>query len=449
VFVRRFRAHLRRTALLPPDSTVLVAVSGGIDSVVLLHLLRFAPRLPSLRLNAAHFDHRMRFGSEGDAAWVRGLCTAWQVPVVLGVADPPPRSETEAREARYAFLESVASRLRANRVAMAHHADDQAETVIFRLIRGTGPGGLAGIPHRRGPFVRPLLPFPRADIVAYAAVAGIAHREDPTNLLTTTPRNRIRHAVLPALESARPGAAAAIARLADEARAAEMAWRASIDRLWNQVVTVRDDGSLELAREQLLAYHPHVRARVLRRAFHRFGSTPGRSGTHAALEFITSGASGGVIEPTGGVQLQRDFDRLVIRPVWPAQQPDRVVRIREPETGQALAVIGGRSVDVSWSRTARDMAADTASFDPTALRFPLELRAWMPGDRIRFAYGSKKLKKLFAERRLPRAQRARVPVLAESRGRVLWIVGMTRAVVAIPDADGPAFHVRVADAERS
>ena len=445
---RRFARHLRRTGLLPAGSRVVVALSGGIDSVVLLHLLRFTPGL-GCDVRAAHFDHRMRAESAADAAWVRGLARAWEVALAEGSAAERLAGESAARRARYSFLESAADAAGATHIATAHHADDQAETVLFRMMRGTGLRGLGGIPPSRGRVVRPLLPFGRAEILAYARACGINHREDPTNALPGFVRNRIRATLLPALEAIRPGAGARLAALADEARAAEAAWKGVVDAAFRDVVREAADGAIELARDRLLVYHPHVRARVLRRALRRFGSVPGRSGTHAALEFITAGASGGVIELAGGVRLSRSFDRLVIRRMNAPPAPDRPVRIEEPGTGRAVATIGGRAVTVHWSCTARESAASAAAFDPSALRFPLELRAWRSGDRIPFEHGSKRLKKLFGERRIERADRSRTPVLAEAGGRVLWVVGVRRAAGAEPDPGGPVFQITVANGEPS
>src|SRR5690606_15955834 len=116
---------------------------------------------------ATHFDHAMRPGSGADAQWVAGLCRAWDVPLAAARAEDPPRSEAAARELRYAFLHAAAERFAAETLVTAHHADDQAETVLFRLARGTGLAGLAGIPERRGIIARPLLAFTRGELAAY------------------------------------------------------------------------------------------------------------------------------------------------------------------------------------------------------------------------------------------------------------------------------------------
>jgi tRNA(Ile)-lysidine synthase len=443
----RLHRHLRRHGLLDPAYTVLVALSGGLDSVCLLHLLRFASCRP--RLAAAHFDHRMRPGSAADAAWVRGLCRAWSVPLVSGAAASPPRSETAARALRYDFLERAAVEQRADVIVTAHHADDQAETVLFRLVRGTGLPGLAGIPARRGRIVRPLLSLGRAEFRAYARACGIQWREDPSNRDLRPARNRIRHQILPALEAVRPGVARRVAALAARAAEAEAAWLELVRKAAEDVVTAQDARGLTLARDRLLAYHPHVRARVLRHLLNGLGSHPGRAGTRVALEFIVSGASGARVELAGGVGLSREFDRLLLGRAHPAAAPlDVPLQIRSAEAGAGVCVIGGRRYFTRWAPA---MPAEkpglTACFDPAAVRFPLELRGWHPGDRIRLSYGSKKLKELFRERRIGREARLRVPVLRDSSGRVLWVVGVARAEAARPRPGANAFQVSVVDGD--
>ncbi len=181
--------------------TLVVAFSGGLDSCALLHVLRFALR-PVAHLVAAHFDHGMRPGSVADAAWARGVCTAWGVEYASERAASPPAGEADARDARYDFLERMRRRYAPALVLTAHHADDQAETVLFRILRGTGIDGLRGMPAAREPgIVRPMLGLWREELEAYAASVGLRWREDPTNehlgyarrAEGTRPRGRLRH----------------------------------------------------------------------------------------------------------------------------------------------------------------------------------------------------------------------------------------------------------------
>ena len=211
-------ALIREHGMLPRGCTVLCAVSGGADSVCLLDLVR---RLGDVTVLCAHFDHGIR-GAESarDAAFVEALCKDWGVPFFPGRGDVPAYAaanglsiETAAREMRYAFLERTAKEQGADVIATAHNLNDNAETILFRMARGTGLRGLTGIPARRGEIVRPLLQTPRRDIEEYLTAHGIPHVEDSTNAETDAARNRIRLDVLPRLESIHPGAAAGIARM--------------------------------------------------------------------------------------------------------------------------------------------------------------------------------------------------------------------------------------------
>jgi tRNA(Ile)-lysidine synthase len=444
---RRFMRHARRTGLLRDDVHILVALSGGLDSCVLLHLLRFIPAGP--RLSAAHFDHAMRRASAADADWVRGLCVAWAVPLFTQRADAPPVSEEAARDLRYAFLDAAVALSGADAIVTAHHADDQAETLLFRLARGTGVTGLAGIPERRGIIARPLLPFLRTELTAYARAVGLRWREDPTNAEPQYDRNRVRRSVLPALESIRPGATGRIASLAARAADAESAWKQVVRGAIRRVLLSRDATGYTLARERLLDYHPHIRARVIRRLLATLGSRPGRAGTDVALQFISTGVSGSRIEVTGGIVLEREFDRLLLRsPRSGTASVDVSLRIPTADAGAGNFVAGDRTFQAYWTLAqAGTGSGQTASFDPSSLRFPLELRAWRAGDRIRLAYGSKKLKKLFLERRVGRARRRAVAVLSDAMGSVLWVVGLQQSVVAQPGQAQTVFQITVVDGD--
>ena len=465
----RFAEHVAARGLLRPGQHVLVALSGGLDSLVLLHLLRF--ELPDLRLRitAAHFDHAMRTGSAADAHWVRGLCRAWDVPLVSARAVVPLRGESAARAARYAFLHDAAATVHARRILTAHQRDDQAETVLFRLARGTGLAGLAGIPERRGLLVRPLLPFPRSTLAEYARVQRLRPREDPTNRSLEYARNRLRHVLLPALERDRPGARARLARIAELAGHAQAAWRGLLPALAAAAAQADSPGRAVLARVVLLDYDPRSRARVLRHWAERLEAPLSRRGTAAALELVGGAQSGRGITLAGGLRIRREFDRIILdRPARDAQRPgDRPLSIAAADAAEARVRLGGIGYEVAWEPAAGDEsdarngqaallqgagpgplaggAPWSARFDATALAFPLELRGWRPGDRIVLDYGAKKLKKLFAERRIGRSARASVPVLAEQGpgGRVLWVAGVAHAACARARVGRPAWHITV------
>ncbi|NJD10446.1 MAG: tRNA lysidine(34) synthetase TilS [Gemmatimonadetes bacterium] len=445
--VRRFADHIRAVGWLRPGDRVLVGLSGGLDSVCLLHLLRGPAAPPALTLCAAHFDHALRPASALDAAWVRGLCRAWDVALVQTRAEHPPRGESAARALRYAFLQDAASTLHADWIATAHQADDQLETLLFRLARGTGLRGLRGIPARRGHIIRPLLPFRRHELLAYAREARLGWREDESNRALRFARNRIRHAVLPALEARWPGSASRLLQLADAAAVLERLWERLLPELVSGVVRERAEQRIVLARGVWQEYHPQTRARVMRELAHELGSPLGRAGTRAAMRFLVTGESGTRVRLGARLELGREFDRLVLSraPCETGADHDLPVRIAADTAGTARARIGGAWFDVGWGPAlpAGVATGSSASFDPFALHFPLELRGWRPGDRIRLGYGTKKLKKLFTERRIPASRRCAVPVLAEQAGRggVLWVAGLARSSLAAGGSE--RWHITV------
>jgi tRNA(Ile)-lysidine synthase len=450
----RFGAALRRVGTGERPVHLLVAFSGGLDSTVLLHLLRFAsPGLP-LRLTAAHLDHGMRSSSAADAAWARGLCAAWQVPLESGTARRPLRGEAAAREERYRFLWRTAARLGAERVVTAHHADDQAETVLFRILRGTGLAGLRGMPPAtRAGLVRPLLDVWREELAEYAHRHDLAWRTDPTNATHSPARNRIRLRLLPEIErEVAPGARRSLLALAELARESEAGWREMLNPLWREIVR-RDGAALVIARAQLRGYHPAVQVRLLRRALRRFGLVPPRLGTRSALQFITHAPSGREMQLAGGVRIRTEFDDARMEIVG-AAEPDVPLVIHRPEVGEPVTGevrLGGAGYRVSALLADAGTALDDADarwrlrLPAGGLHFPVTLRARAAGDRLSTPGGTKSLKKWMIERRVPRSERATIPVLVDAAGAVLWAGGLTARPDASAADDGLSLHLAIAD----
>ncbi len=429
----RVRAALGGFDALAPGGRVVVALSGGLDSVVLLHLMRFGASPVPVEVVAAHFDHRMRPGSADDAAWVRGLCRAWGVALRSGRATTRLTSENQARETRYAFLETVAREEGAAAVLTAHHADDQAETVLFRLLRGTGPRGLTGIPHGRTPgILRPLLSFWREELEEHARRTGLSWREDPSNRDLRYARNVLRRRVLPEVERlVAPGARKALVRLADLSREDEAGWRSVLPDVMAPLGLVQEDDELTADAASLAALHPAVRARVLREMARRLGSALDASTTRLAVDFVTTASSGASLDLKGPLSLRRELGRIALVRAR-ALPADRQVVIPDAGPGTGLAVLGGREIRVSWGEREGDGGdvPTSAAFDPALLRFPLLVRARRPGDRIRLHGGTKKVKKVLLERRIPSVRRARVPLVVDADGAVLWIPEVARAYAA-------------------
>ncbi len=443
---RRFVAHVRARGLVREGDGVVVALSGGLDSVVLLHLLRFALTEPSPKLTAAHVDHGMRADSTADARWVARLCDAWVVPLRACLLDPAPTTEAEARVRRYEFLEATRRDVGARWMVTAHHADDQAETVLFRVLRGTGPTGLRGIRERRSPRVwRPLLPFTREDLRAYAEAHGLGWREDPTNLSSSYARNVLRGRILPEVEaSIAPRARRALSGLARRAAADEAAWRSLEDELLGEAGLREEEEGYSMDAVRLGARHPAVRARLLRALARRLGVVPSEAGTRDAVEFTRAGTSGTSVSLGDGLTLRRELDRLVLTR-WQAAPPDVEAALGDAAGGSSEVMIGGVRFHVRWAPGAVEGGewgdTERSAFRIAELRFPLSVRGWRHGDRIRLEYGSKKLKKVLLEARVPPRERHRVPVLVDAAGAVLWVPGVIRGTDARPRTHDEALTI--------
>jgi len=306
-----FSAHWRARGFPAAGAQVAVACSGGVDSLVLLHLLRFSAGDLGVRVKVAHFDHRMRSGSGEDATWLRGLATAWDLPLAAGAASRAPKDEADARDLRYEFLEALIARGDVEAVLTAHHADDQVETVLFRALRGTGVTGLEGIPERRAPgILRPLLPYSRAELEGYAAHHRLRPRVDPTNGSFAYARNRVRLRLLPLLEEVHPGARGGLLRLARNASRAGEALEALLTPLRADVEVGRGEGEIELDRNRLLEFPASVRPELLRSLARSVGIRLSESGTALADEFITAAKPGSRLDLGGGTRIERSAGRF-------------------------------------------------------------------------------------------------------------------------------------------
>lgn len=422
---------------------VVVAVSGGVDSMVLLHVLvRLAPRL-GLGVHVAHVHHGLRGRSaDRDAALVSSQAVGDGLPVSVErlSAGSRPRGvslQAWARAARYARLEAVRRRVGAAWILTAHNRNDQAETVLLNLLRGTGPRGMAGIPATRGRILRPLLGVPRSQIERYAGQWGVRYREDPSNRSIVYRRNRIRQELMPMLaREYNPRIVETLASLATQVREDDDALTAQAAALAGTAIRVRR-GTARIDVLMLRAAPHAVARRLLQEMFRRVaGPEHGLTRRHlAALAALA--ARGGTVRLPGGLRAWVSGTHLRIgKGAPPTGRPQGVGPPTEREMRPGVTLRPGRWVRWAPGRCAvriRQVTGDTRARegDPcreilsaTILEKPLHIRAWRAGDRFGplGLRGHKKLQDFFVDAKIPRGERRRVPLLVAG-DRIAWVVG--------------------------
>jgi tRNA(Ile)-lysidine synthase len=419
--------------MLAGGETVLVAVSGGADSVALLYILAQLAPAWRLGLSILHVDHQLRPDSWRDGEFVARIAARVGVPaeVATVVVTPGGSLEASARIARYRALEAHASRQGAHRIAVAHTADDQAETVLMRLLEGAGARGLAGIPPVRGRVIRPLIAETRASLRAFLTELGVEWIEDPSNQDRRLLRNRIRHELLPLLAASyNPAIVQALARtgrlVGAAASALERVASIELDRLGTMVAD-----ELVLPLGELEALPREVAAEVLRLGAARVGGpVPLRAWAHRGLGRVLSHPAPRRPFSVGGVMVEVSVGRIRL-----ATRPAQVLAAREipvpgtvdlPEAGLVL-----ESTLIVEGECPISADAHHAVFDADALASPLIVRGRRPGDRLRpfGAPGTRRVKTLLLQAGLPRWERERVP-LVQAGGELLWVGGIRRSDAA-------------------
>ena len=420
---------IRQHGLIPPDSVVIVAVSGGMDSVTLLHILNRLCESHDFQLHVASLDHGIR-GEDGasDLAFVRDLARASNLAFSGGTVDVPALAKREsigiesaARKARYDFLAHVAKQQGASSVAVAHHAHDQAETIMMHILRGAGLRGLRGM-QLKSPLpgqpqitlIRPLLHQSREQIEAYAARHQLPFRHDASNDDLSLSRNFLRHKTLLPLLEREPALLDAFARLADSARVDEAFLDARYDADVLPQIT-RSDSRWSVPRTAFMSWHESLQRRFLRRSFEALADT---SLSHAAtiegLRFIAEARAGKRIDLGDGIQLRLAYDRLHIES-RAAPPPAHAYRLIPADTDIPLCAPADIAIGDLRLRLTKGSPPQAAGI---VLRFPpdgsLRLRTRRPGDRFapRGMQGhSRKLKDWMIDRKIPRALRSRIPLL--------------------------------------
>ena len=422
-----------RWDMLPSGARVLCAVSGGADSMCLLQLLKGLETERNIRVFAAHFEHGLR-GEESlrDMAFVEDWCRAHEIPFVSERGDTRALAEQEhlgleeaARKLRYAFLERAAEQLGCERIATAHTADDNAETLLLNLVRGSGTKGLGGIPPRRGKIVRPLLETDRAEIEAYLEKHAVPHVEDSSNECLDFSRNRVRREILPLLRELNPALNGALGRTAALLRRDD-SFLCGLAAEW--LDNHFDGESLPL--DELRELHPAVSARVVRKICPRSLSA---AQTESVLRFAEGTELGWLDLP--GLRLRREQGRLYLQNEQPPEIVPRRIGIGKttdfPELGLRVRAekrpAGVKEINSPFNSFCLGYEKIKGDIVGTGRR---------PGDRMHPASRGvgKRLKALFLESGMTSTERGRALVFRDGEG-ILAVYPLARDARAVPAPD--------------
>ena len=414
------KAQLR--TLTSPGEQIVCAVSGGADSMALLWGAYLLKDMLGISLSAAHFNHGLRGEeSDRDEAFVREFCQRFDIPLFVGgskVTAGKKGLEAAARDARYGFFATLPGK-----IATAHTADDNAETVLMHLVRGTGLKGLGGIAPVNGKLIRPMLTITRQQIEAFLAEYHISYIEDSSNRGDDFLRNRLRHHVMPLLRQENPCIAENVSAMALRLRQDEaaLAQQAAYDTLPS--VT------------ELKAMHPAIRKRMLER-FLKENGVKEPEAQHIALaeELVFSSKPSARAQFPGGVTLSRNYDRLEV-----LRENLSLPTAELPETG-VLEIPGFRVTVGPAEEIVNSETIFTAH--PTG---KLILRCRSAGDEISLPGGTKSVKKLFIDRKIPAHQRLQIPVIADDAGIVgIYGIGTNKTHIA---QELPAVQIQIEPVE--
>lgn len=445
----RFYKILCETGCIPAGSRLLVALSGGADSVALLSLLHGCSQELELQLEAAHLDHSLRSTSCDDAVFVARLCLDLGVPLtsrrcdVAAVASEKRGNlEEVARDLRRSFLLETAKAKNCELIVLGHHADDQAETFMMRLLRGAGPGGLAGMRLVDGMLVRPLLSFRKQELLDYLTMRGLGWQEDVSNQDLGYTRNSLRHRLLPELESYNPQIVQQLSGLCERLRQDEDFFDCLVQHELSRCLQC-SEGEWQINCAVLAEMAPALAGRLVRAVLQEVrGDLRGLSSRHVAavIALATGGpVQGEVMLPE--VWIARRYEVCRFRKL-PPELPKSDVLTLSSEGDFSLP--DGRILRVTLEKKSQGGSAQTAEFCADSVTLPLQVRSVQPGDRLRPSgmLGTKKLQDLFVDLKLTREERLLTPLIVRGE-EILWVAGLRRCAGYQPQAGRPVLRLTI------
>lgn len=460
MLLKRVRKWVKEHDLLPPQSKVLVGVSGGPDSMALLHVLRQLAVEFDWELIAVHVNHRLRGeASDEDEHYVRTQCQAWGIPCDVESVDVAAHlqkhggnKQAVARMLRYEAFRRVALKRQVEILALAHHGDDQVETILMRLVRGGAPGSLTGISSLREwegiRIVRPMLNVFREDVESYCDIHKLLPRLDESNLDRQYTRNRLRMEIVPRLCQINPRFREGILQYTTMAEAEESMWKKLVEQASDQVSLSRDQRGFTLDSIAFVQLDVALQRRLIKLILNCLMESGTNEGTFHAVEQIRYLAKqpdpSMRIDLPGGLEAEREYQLLRI--VYSSSDPAASITVPlqslnlsgktefSPYPGHFCARIESQPI------SHKSLHKNCALFDADLLEYPLTLRSRCSGDRVRPVglQGTKKVKDILIDAKVPRRLRNVLPLVVSGK-EIIWIPGVLRSETALTTKDTRSF----------
>lgn len=449
----KVRQYIKEHELVKKGDHIVVGVSGGADSMCLLHILKSMQNEYELKLTVAHINHGIRIEANEDAKFVKSFCKKWEITYkehvcnIRQLAKENKCSEEEAgRNERYRFFEKVRQENFADKISVAHTMNDQAETMLMRLIRGSGITGLGAIMPKRDYIIRPLLILTREEVEEYCKVNDILYKQDITNKMDIYTRNRLRLQVLPLLkESFNPRVIESLSQTAFQLQQTEDYLEEQTDKAYKELVKKHKDG-YSISISPFLEYHEVVQSRIVRKVIEK------HMGTLKNIHYQNIQDTLGLFYKQSGKSIRLGKSTVAIR----EHLDIRVINERNSENysynlnlGTQEIVECNKKIELVLLKDDKNIQRDentyTKNIDYDKINDNLQIRNRRPGDRILLKNGSKKLKDFFIDEKIPKTCRDDIALIADGNN-IVWIVGyrLSEAYYVTGDTK-QVLNIRVSD----
>ncbi len=432
--INKVKNTIKKYNMLSQGNHVLIALSGGADSVCLLKILHKLMDEYEINLSAIYIDHNLRPDETPfEITFCKKICDSLSIPFITKTIDVVSFAKSEkinkqeaARELRYRVFYETAHELKIDIIALGHNIDDQAETMLIRLFRGSGTAGLAAMPPVRGNIIRPLIEVQRSEIEAYLDSQNTAFVMDSSNLTDRYLRNRIRHIIMPEIKKINPAASKTISRTSDIYRDEERYFDILVTKSLMKMISRKGEQTIELFIAPMGILDIVILRRVLRRAIDATKGLRGISFVHIEdiLSLLKSGKSGDRILLPNNIRVIKKYSVLTITSEEPKRLDSYILEIPgKIYLKESLITLSAELMEISEAEGVGD-AKITAIINADKLTFPLAIRARKDGDFFYpFGFGKrKKLQDYFVDEKIPRDERDIVPLLVNN-DEIVWVVG--------------------------